>query len=150
MSARISGVKNFESKAVSLFRGLLLSQVQSQSEKGSIFFFTSSGDGAGTDCVTARLAPDGVGTLGAGRTSAAFIAAGDEDATAFVGAGAVADATPVSAATRLLSSAFSSSISACMAASCRATAGEISGSAATVARGLADFPEASPVPAVAL
>src|ERR1039458_5335654 len=37
MSARISGVKNFESKAVSLLRGLPLSQVQSQSEKGTIF-----------------------------------------------------------------------------------------------------------------
>ncbi len=33
MSARISGVKNFESKAVSLLRGLPFSQVQSQSEK---------------------------------------------------------------------------------------------------------------------
>src|ERR1700722_1005012 len=39
MSARISGVKNFESKAVSLLRGLPFSQVQSQSEKGAIFSF---------------------------------------------------------------------------------------------------------------
>src|ERR1700722_1720547 len=41
MSALISGVKNFESKATSLLRGFPFSQVQSQSENGSIFaFFT--------------------------------------------------------------------------------------------------------------
>src|ERR1700683_445843 len=50
MSARISGVKNFESKAASLVRGLPFSQVQSQSEKGTIFSFFAdavSGDGLG-------------------------------------------------------------------------------------------------------
>ena len=49
MSARISGVKNFESKAASLVRGLPLSQVQSQSEKGSIFcFFAGAASARGT------------------------------------------------------------------------------------------------------
>src|SRR5271168_1461606 len=36
VSARISGVKNFESQNISLVRGLPLSQVQSASENGSI------------------------------------------------------------------------------------------------------------------
>src|SRR5579862_354752 len=42
MSARISGVKNLESKADSLVRGLPLSQVQSQSENGAIFGFSGN------------------------------------------------------------------------------------------------------------
>src|SRR5271168_3479367 len=37
VSARISGVKNFESQKISFVRGLPFSQVQSASEKGSIF-----------------------------------------------------------------------------------------------------------------
>src|SRR5580700_5692561 len=50
MSARISGVKNFESKAASFVRGLPFSQVQSQSEKGSIlvFFAGASAEVLGT------------------------------------------------------------------------------------------------------
>src|ERR1700683_741284 len=48
MSARISGVKNFESKAVSLLRGLPFSQVQSQSEKGAICSFFSGAPVAGS------------------------------------------------------------------------------------------------------
>src|SRR6266481_3297309 len=40
MSARISGVKNFESQKISFVRGFPFSHVQSASENGSIFFFS--------------------------------------------------------------------------------------------------------------
>src|SRR5208282_3537782 len=67
MSARISGVKNFVSQKISLVRGLPLSQVQSQSEKGSIFFFWSgaascvgAAEVAAATVAPAGLAADGV------------------------------------------------------------------------------------------
>src|ERR1700722_10261116 len=42
MSARISGVKNFESQKISFVRGFPFNQVQSASENGSIFFFSGT------------------------------------------------------------------------------------------------------------
>src|SRR6266481_983307 len=42
MSARISGVKNFESQKISFVRGFPFSHVQSASENGSIFFFSGA------------------------------------------------------------------------------------------------------------
>jgi len=69
-SALISGVKNFESKAVSLLRGLPFSQVQSQSEKGTIFPFfagAASEEGVGV-CAT--------NSLGAAVEGAALVATG--------------------------------------------------------------------------
>src|SRR5579859_191283 len=42
MSARISGVKNFESQKISFVRGFPFSHVQSASENGSIFFFSGT------------------------------------------------------------------------------------------------------------
>src|SRR5580692_12412510 len=72
MSARISGVKNFESKAVSLLRGLPLSQVQSQSEKGAIFStfvdaepLDACSTGAGAGAVEASTVLAGVTAAGA-------------------------------------------------------------------------------------
>src|ERR1700677_3344204 len=67
MSARISGVKNFESKAASLVRGLPFSQVQSQSEKGAIFALLAATAVEGVifnDCATgAAVAGGATGVL---------------------------------------------------------------------------------------
>src|ERR1700722_11325617 len=110
MSARISGVKNFESKAVSLLRGLPLSQVQSQSENGAIFsFFVNAADEESLDiCATAGSAD----ATGKAAILAEVSRAGD---------------TSVVAA-RLFSSASSSSIRAFMAASSFAMSTELAGS----------------------
>src|SRR5208282_288334 len=73
MSARISGVKNFESKATSLLRGLPLSQVQSQSEKGSIFaFFVGAAEESPDGCATIACAGNATskGAAFAGTTGA--------------------------------------------------------------------------------
>src|SRR5271163_3586047 len=83
MSARISGVKNFESKAVSLLRGLPFSQVQSQSEKGSIFsFFAGAVETSLAACITAfSIGAGGAtatavsGAWAAGRVAATRVAA---------------------------------------------------------------------------
>src|SRR5882724_7623373 len=53
MSARISGVKNFESQKISFVRGFPFSHVQSWSENGSIFFF--SGTWVATEAVLDSL-----------------------------------------------------------------------------------------------
>src|SRR5882724_6469307 len=53
MSARISGVKNFESQKISFVRGFPFSHVQSASENGSIFFF--SGTWVATEAVLDSL-----------------------------------------------------------------------------------------------
>src|ERR1700722_15876478 len=121
MSARISCVKNFESKAVSLFRGLPLSQVQSQSEKGAIFsFFTDAAVESPGACTAATaglaLAAAGAASDFAGAATAA--AAGCEDSGC---AGAVVTA-------RLFSSASSCSMRAFMTASSLAMSTVMSGS----------------------
>src|ERR1700685_7742 len=93
MSARISGVKNFESKAVSLLRGLPLSQVQSQSEKGAICSFFAGAPVAGP--------------LAAEATERAGLALKTDGVAGVADAVAVADAVDVGCGTavaRLLSS----------------------------------------------
>src|SRR5271167_935085 len=92
MSARISGVKNFESKATSLLRGLPFSQVQSQSEKGSIFSFFAGAAVASVEVCAATSAGAAVGTsafTGITGASAAFVvevAGADELTVEFVAA----------------------------------------------------------------
>src|ERR1700733_15882602 len=98
MSARISGVKNFESKAASLVRGLPFSQVQSQSEKGSILsFFPGSEVGPLAIATVAGCCVEVEG--GTFETSAGGAAGALAGAPAFAGAaGAAATCSaPVSA-----------------------------------------------------
>src|SRR5580658_4179018 len=107
MSARISGVKNFESKAVSLLRGLPFNQVQSQSEKGAIFSFL-----AGAAVESADDSERGWASVGLDNAGLADVVAGKNGAVLAKAAGAEDDC----AAVRLLSSASSSSMRAFMAA----------------------------------
>src|SRR3984957_1062406 len=118
MSARISGVKNFESKAVSLLRGLPLSQVQSQSENGTIFSFAG---GVATEAVLNDCAIGGWIGAAAAIGSAAIL-------------GGASNAGDTSAgAVRLLSSASSTSIRAFIAAN-SLTMSLVAGSGAGVGR----------------
>jgi hypothetical protein len=114
VSNRISGVKNLESQTTSLLRAVPFSQVQSAKAKGSVGFGFSGNPeracAASTDVLT-----DAVSDFGSG------VAAVAVPVGAVVGLAAVAP--------RLFSSALNASISACMAANCLATAGDISGSA---------------------
>src|SRR5260370_2048085 len=79
MSARISGVKNFESQKISFVRGFPFSHVQSASEKGSIFFFSGTcGKPADvleslfTPIAAAMLVDIAFGTAPAGALAAGF------------------------------------------------------------------------------
>src|SRR3984957_5313029 len=126
MSARISGVKNFVSKAVSLFRGLPFSQVQSQSEKGAIFSFfagiVDSLGGSATETAGLTLVVAGAGSDFTGTEVAASGWAGPGSA----GPGS-ADAGWGLAA-RVFSSALSCSMPAFMTASSLAISSVSSGS----------------------
>src|SRR5208282_6406049 len=116
MSARISGVKNFESKAVSLLRGLPLSQVQSQSENGAIFsLFVGAAKESLDGCAN---------TASAGAATGKVTAALSE----------VSAAREASAAARTFSSASSCSMRAFMAASSFAISSELSGFGGTTDR----------------
>jgi hypothetical protein len=125
-SARISGVKNFVSKAVSLLRGLPLSQVQSQSEKGAIFSFF-----AGAAVVPLGACKDATAGLALAAAGAASNCAGTA-ATAVAG---IAD--PGCAAARLFNSASSCSMRAFITASSLAISSDISGSGFAAGRATA-------------
>src|ERR1700733_1085125 len=122
MSARISGVKNFESNAVSLLRGLPFSQVQSQSEKGSIFFgFAAAAvEESLADCVTIACAGTAAGATGG--------------ATSTVLAGLTATKGAPGAAIRVFNSASSSSMRAFIAANSFAISAGLAGSGAAAGR----------------
>src|ERR1700728_3681814 len=130
MSARISGVKNFESKATSLLRGLPLSQLQSQSEKGAIFsFFTGAAaveslDACAADRAGAALAVAAPGSRFTGTTAAAG-AGGADPGCVDPGCGVAA---------RLFSSASSCSMRTFITASSLAISAEVSGSGLAVGR----------------
>ena len=71
-------MKNFESKAVSLLRGLPLSHVQSQSEKGSIFgFFVGAAAESLEGCERVATAGAEAGAGTAVTAVAGVVAAGD-------------------------------------------------------------------------
>src|SRR5277367_4213626 len=129
MSARISGVKNFESKAVSLLRGLPFSQVQSQSEKGAIFSFLAgvAGEELLNDCAIG-------GWTISGWTIRGWTGAAAIGNAAVVGGASNAGDTSVGAV-RLLSSASSTSIRAFIAAN-SFTMSEVAGSRAGAGRSL--------------
>src|SRR5271154_1144839 len=78
MSARISGVKNFESQNISFVRGFPFSQVQSASEKGAIFAGAASVATVVEDAAS-FVKPVGLKdavAAGAGDTEAFAVAAG--------------------------------------------------------------------------
>jgi hypothetical protein len=134
VSKRISGVKNFESQTASLLRAVPLSQVQSAKAKGTDGSGLADAEEVPVACCATDtgVAADTVAfteTAGAVTSGAEFVEAG----TVVFGAEELLDGTAASVDTRLFNSALSWSISACMAASCFATAGEISGSGADVA-----------------
>src|SRR5580698_1732892 len=108
MSARISGVKNFESQGMSFVRGFPFSQVQSASEKGSIFFGPAGSPSAGAAAELVRAPVEGA------PASAAALGFADDEDSVTVGApafGAVAgEAATVSEARDFFSSDSSSSI----------------------------------------
>src|SRR5580692_12236146 len=132
MSARISGVKNFESKAASLVRGLPFSQVQSQSEKGTIFSFLSFLAGASSGDCTAGVDTAREDGIDADRPSspafagAALVAVAGTDAVApgLAKSAAAADcsAADFSAALRAFSSASNCSMRSFIASSSLASA----------------------------
>ena len=71
-------MKNFESKAASLVRGLPFNQVQSQSEKGSIFaIFAGLAAGESPGVCTAKTAGAALVAAGAGSSFAGTAAGAD-------------------------------------------------------------------------
>ncbi|MGA2302533.1 MAG: hypothetical protein ABSG77_17780 [Candidatus Acidiferrum sp.] len=131
MSNLISGVKNFESHTASLLWGLPFIQLQSAKAKGSL-----------GGCFAGLAAGDSLGACAADTAGPALVVVGAGSGFAGTAAGAdvadpPGDGDARSVALRPFSSALSCSISACMAANCFATAGDISGSGAAADRAFA-------------
>src|ERR1700741_991321 len=104
MSARISGVKNFESQKISFVRGLPFSQVQSASENGSILATLASAGGCACGAAAA------VGTREEELSVGATAFTGAIGATGIVAFAVVTGGVGCSVAFKLLSSACNSSM----------------------------------------